>query len=541
MGAMRGDDAMGFWGRLFAVGLLAVGGAANAADPTVPKLASRGGSSGTLHGTLQLSLADAIAMGLENNLRVEIQRHAPIIAHGEYRSAWGAYDPIWSSEVAYSDTENPNANAILGTPGAIINTETIEGNTGFKGLVPWLNTSYDARLTSSSTKSDFAIAQLFPELRSEVSISLIQPLMRGLIWSQPWTLVRTTRVLEFAALEEFRESVMNTVQVIEDSYWKLIADEERVGVAEKSLETAQALLERVTVQYEVGVVSKVEIAESEAGEAERDFELIKAQNTYRNSMDELIDLVLGTNLTPDSSITIEPTNRTDAYVPVEVDVVRATQIAFERRPEIARKQHEIDRLILNLKLAKNERLPQLDAMLGYGNRGLAGTDLAGVDRGGYGDTFRQPGTFFGGNAAQQWSVGAVLSVPFPNTTGRSQVSIAELELRRARVDKRQQEQTVILEVRRFARGLIASQEGIEAAERRRSAAQEQLRAEEIRLEYGESTPFDVLLREEDLVSAEQGYIDAFQAYRSSLTNLDRAQGTILRNRNVEIDRVAPLR
>ena len=29
-----------------------------------------------------------------------------------------------------------------------------------------------------------------------------------------------------------------------------------------------------------------------------------------------------------------------------------------------------------------------------------------------------------------------------------------------------------------------------------AAAEEQLRAEEIRLEYGESTPFDVLLREE---------------------------------------------
>ena len=161
--------------------------------------------------------------------------------------------------------------------------------------------------------------------------------------------------------------------------------------------------------------------------------------------------------------------------------------------------------------------------------------------GGYGDTFREPGRFFGRNPAEQWSARAVISIPFPNTTARAGVSRAELELRRARVLKRRTEQDVILQIRRSARTLKASQEGIEAAERRQAAAQEQLRAEQIRLEYGESTPFDVLLREEDLVSAEQGYIDAFQAYRISLTSLDRAQGTILRNRNVEIDRVAPLR
>ena len=39
------------------------------------------------------------------------------------------------------------------------------------------------------------------------------------------------------------------------------ADDERVRVAEKSLETRTALLDQVEIQYQVGVVSKVEIAE----------------------------------------------------------------------------------------------------------------------------------------------------------------------------------------------------------------------------------------------------------------------------------------
>ena len=126
-------------------------------------------------------------------------------------------------------------------------------------------------------------------------------------------------------------------------------------------------------------------------------------------------------------------------------------------------------------------------------------------------------------------------------SARHTVSRTELELSRAETQKRRLEQTIILEVRRAARNLQASQEGIDAARDAQRAAEEQLRAERIRLEYGESTPFDVLQREEDLVDRENELIGAFQAYRTSVTALDRAQGTILRNRNINIAEVGALR
>ncbi|MGI9590540.1 MAG: TolC family protein, partial [Myxococcota bacterium] len=106
---------------------------------------------------------------------------------------------------------------------------------------------------------------------------------------------------------------------------------------------------------------------------------------------------------------------------------------------------------------------------------------------------------------------------------------------------RREEQDIIVGVRRAARRLKAAQEGITAAERQEAAATEQLRAEQIRLEYGESTPFDVLLRQQDLVGAQQRHIDAFREYRQAVTGLDRAQGTILRNRNIQIEEAARLR
>ena len=128
----------------------------------------------------------------------------------------------------------------------------------------------------------------------------------------------------------------------------------------------------------------------------------------------------------------------------------------------------------------------------------------------------------------------MFSFPLGNRRARADARVADLELRRARTRLLRVEQDIVLEVRDAIRNLRSAQEGIEAAERRRLATEEQLRAERIRLEYGESTPFDVLEREEDLAEAESQKIVALQIYRSSPAQLDRAQGRILRNRNLVV-------
>lgn len=200
-----------------------------------------------------------------------------------------------------------------------------------------------------------------------------------------------------------------------------------------------------------------------------------------------------------------------------------------------------------MKFAKNERLPRLDVQFNYGNRGLAGqrnpnlidppapAPPIAVQEGDFGDTYND---FLTSRSADQISARALLTIPLTNTAARSQVSQNELALRRATIDKRRLEQNIILEVRKAVRDLQSSKEGIEAAQRASEASAEQLRAERIRLEYGESTPFDVLLREEDFVTAESREIEAIRLYRTSVTGLGRAQGSILANRNIAIDEIS---
>jgi outer membrane protein TolC len=522
-------------------------------DAYVDAVIERMESTPTLHGELSLSLADAIAMGLQNNLDVEVERHEPLIARENVGVAWGAFDPELFSGINYVDSRTPTSNVlVLASPNdsqIIKSKQEPEGSVGLRGILPLLGSEYSVEFAGSEATTDSAITGLSPELNSSFNLSFSQPLLRDLIWNEPWTRVKTNQIVAETSLQNFRAAVMDVVERIEKAYWDLIARDDEVRVAQKSLEFAEAQRGQTQTQYDVGVVSKVDVVEAEAGVAERELTLIRARNAYRNAQDVLIDLVLGAGLRAESTLEIEPTDRPDEYVPYEIDVPAAVRKAFRLRPEVRAALREIERQEVQLKFAKNQRLPQVDFNLNYGLAGNAGDVNPNVLTFGGGPTPTNadlPRRTFGDTFdiwedANSLTVGGSLSIPIPNRSARRTVSRTELELRRAKVRRRRLEQSIVLDVRSKARNLEAAQEGIEAAERRRLAAEEQLRAERIRLEYGESTPFDVLLRERDLVEAETQKIGALQVYRFSVTELDRAQGTILRSRNVRIDEVSALR
>jgi outer membrane protein TolC len=297
----------------------------------------------------------------------------------------------------------------------------------------------------------------------------------------------------------------------------------------------------------------VEVTEAEAGLSQREVALIRARNDYRNQQDVLIDLVLGQGLRAASTLEIEPTDNPVEIIAYEIEPESAVARAIENRPELVQAQKEIKRQEVQLAFARNQRLPALDGIFAYGQNGLSGHEAPQFDpcaspfpppscptppsatQGNYGHNFDDY------DDSPEYQARGRFSIPIPNTSARKIASRTEFELNRAETRYRRLEQDIILEVRQAARNLRASQEGIVAAESARRAADEQLRAERIRLEYGESTPFDVLLREEQLVDRENELINAYRAYHLSVTALDRAQGTILRNRNIAISDVAPLR
>jgi outer membrane protein TolC len=497
--------------------------------------------SDALQGELPLSLQEAIALGVENNLDVEVVRHDPAIASYEHTAAWGVYEPEGFADFLYDSRETPIASSLQASQS--LDEREVSGQAGVRSLIPKLGWFLELGYSGNSLETNSSIASLSPEYRASATGRATLPLLRGFLWGEPWVQVKLTGIGEGIAFDQFRLQLMDTLRQIEGAYWAVSATRQNLEVTLKSLETSKALLEQTRSQYEVGVVSRVEVTEAEAGVADRQVRVIRAENTYRNRQDQLIDLILGTNLTPDSDLEVVPTDEASEYLLFDTDVEASTARAFEFRPELAIARQAIEQGEINVRFARNQWLPQLDVVAGYGYQGLAGAtndapDLFGGQRAPIPIARRYSATdddFFSASGARSWQAGAVLTIPLGNTTGRANLSRAQLQLRRTQTEARRQEQAIILQVRDAVRNLRSALEGIEAAEARVTAATEQLRAEQIRLEYGESTPFEVLLREEDLVEAEQQLIVALQAYHDSVADLDRAQGTILADRNVVVE------
>lgn len=525
---------------LLASGALAMTAGAQPAPPTI-------GGTEPLEGELALSLQEAIALGVENNLDVAVVRHDPPIAEYEHTAAWGVYEPELFSDFAYESRQSPVASSL--EQASTLDERELSGQAGVQSLIPKLGWQLEIGYAGSSLETTSSISSLSPEYRSSLTGRATLPLLRGFLWGEPWVQVKLTGIGEGAAFEEFRIQLMNTVREIEGAYWAVAARAQELDVARKSQETARALLDQTEAQYEVGVVSRVEVTEAEAGVADRQVILIRTENEYRAAQDRLIDLVLGPHFTPQSDLEVVTTDPASEYTVFETDVEASTERAFANRPELALSKRQIEQGEISLKFAENQRLPQLDLVAGYGYQGLAGAtnptaDPFGGPREELDIDRRYSATddeFFSASGARSWSGGVVVTIPLGNTTGRANVSRAELDLRRIRTQTRRQEQQILLEVRDAIRNLRSALEGIEAAEARGEAAREQLRAEQIRLEHGESTPFAVLQREEDLVEAEQQLIVALQDYHDSVAALDRAQGTILADRNVVVEEAVRFR
>jgi outer membrane protein TolC len=526
---------------------IAVPAQAQQPAPPSPAAATASGLPEVVGGELRVGLNQSVRLAIRNNLDVELVSVDPLIARKELGAAWGAYDPEIFGEGGYSSVETPTASALLTT--GVLKNRIWDGEAGLRGLIPWMGGAYSLAYGGSELETNSSIETLSPNYGADFLATLQVPLLRGLFWSEPWTAVRLARIGVDASVDQFRTDLMDIVSNTEDAYWALIAAREGRRVAQKSLETAQALLEQTQAQYEVGVVSKVEVVQAEAGVADREFNLITLDATERTARDNFIDVVLGPYLAPKSEIAVELQDQPEEIPVREVDPEAATERAFANRPEVALARKLIEQREVQMKFASNQRLPQFDVQGSYGNEGLAGelNDRCGLIgpctvRPGIGSNWRDADRdFFGDDAAENFAVRGVVSIPIGNVRARNDYDRARLELRRSQLQLQRLEQSIVSDIRRAARNLVAALEGIEAAERGVAAAEEQLRAERVRLEYGESTPFDVLQREEDLVTAENQRILAQRTYHNTITALERAQGTILERNAIVIDDRGALR
>ena len=487
---------------------------------------------------LRISRDDAIRLALENNLNLIIARTGPELAQQEVERAGGAFDPQLFLDHEFQQNETPIFSPfqiLFGGGQTSIDDKQWAYSGGFAGLVPagvTYSSSYNVRRLETSS----AFSALVPEWRGDWESELRIPVLKDLFSNPASVTVERSEIGLDISVEDFREDLMDEVSTVEFAYWELGAARAEKVVAQKSLQTARDLLEQTRVQYEVGVVSKVLVTQAEAGVAEREVTAIVALNRAEGAEDALLDLIAVPTMEEFESTRLVVDDPTFVDYTVDPDVI--IRRAMRRRPELQVAEKRVEDAEVQLQLAQNQVLPSLDLVASYRLSGLAGRETA---PGVVPSPFPKHSSgltddWFSASQNRSWGIGARFELPLGNDVARAELTQRRIVLRRASTRMRRVEQDIILDVRNAARVLRNSADSVAASERRRVASQETLRAEEERLRLGDSTPFLVLEFEEDLTESESQVIQSLQAYRNSITALERSQGTLLETRNISLVR-----
>lgn len=538
-------------------------------------------------GNLYLSLQDAIALALENNIDIEVQRYGPLLAEQDLRRAKaGSFIRGVNSQVAGTGGGNSFAN--LGGPG--VQAGQTGGGTQVASLDPVLtgiiqanhNTSIVTNTVNTgvstfiqkSRQANFGVQQAFltgtsynlgfnnqfrnqnvpfnnlnPTTSGSLSLQIQQRLLQGFGVSINNRNIRIASNNVNVANVVFQQQVITTVADVIRQYWDLVTFREAVKVREQALELSRRLYEDNKKQVEIGTLAPIEIVRAEAEVAAREQDLLTAQTNVlqqetllKNALSRTGNFsatVSDARIVPLDSINI-PEN--EAVTPIQ-DMVAS---AVAKRPELNQSRINIENSKISLTGVKNAMLPSLDGFVNLANNALVGSvntllpnyQPGFIPRGtptnilgGYADAL---GQIFRRNYPD-YGIGVQLNIPLRNRAAQADYATAQLQLRQNELQLQRQQNQIRVEVQNALIALQQARAAFRAAVKSRQLAEQTLDAEQKKFALGASSIFFVIQYQRDLANAKFVEVQALTTYARARVQLDVATGDVLDRNNVTVD------
>lgn len=446
-------------------------------------------------GPRPITLEESIALALENNTGLRIQRLSPIAATARVRQAYAQFDPQ-----IFGDANTQRSVQPVGTINAFTNDDAPDI---FNAVVNW-NVGARKRLltggvltgewTNQRLRSDANFINLLqPAYDTTLGLSLVQPLLRDFGWRFSLLIVDVAQIREEQAYYDYRAQVTSLVENVERGYWAYVLAIETVRVEEKGLDLARELLRQNEGRFKVGALPRTSVLESEAEVARREATMVRSRAFERIARDNLRALI-NAKEGKDALLMIQPVDK-PTVVKADLDLTESLKIAYTQRPELVAARLDIDGRQVEQKIAQNRLLPRLDLVGSIGLNGLGG-DNSGVvivDEDGNIQSQANPQVFGGYSRSlelltdthyYQYLVGARIEIPIANASAKAEYAQAKVNSEAARLSLEQTEETVTLEITQAINNLNALIKSIEATRIARELAAENVRNQQARFEIG---------------------------------------------------------
>jgi len=506
------------------LGLVAPTGAFAQDPPTAEMAAAQARTAVPPGGNLPLSLDEAVARALENNVDIAVERYNPEQSAQDVISAQGYYDPFLFANLSKTSTDTKGTNFFSG--GDVVNNKTGVWNFGL-GIPIKTGGEFSLGWNNNKRDTNNAFTTFNPVYNSNLSINITQPLLRNFKVDAPRNQLRLAKKSREISDVEFRQTIINTVATVKGYYYELLFAIDSLVAAQTNLDLAKKLLGENEIRVKVGTMAPLDVVTAQSEVAAREEGVILAENALAEAEDDLKRAIFPQNDPAMWSTRVVPTDHPTAE-PMPVNVEAAVQNALQNRTDVVAARKSLERADYNLQYARNRLLPQLDLVGTYGGSGAGGTELirdeaggpvVGTIPGGYGDALAE--VF--GRDYPTWTVGFSVSYAIPNRSAKANAASAQLSKDQTLASFRRLELQVAAEVRTAARGVESGFKRVASTQAARRLAAERLDAEEKKFAAGMSTNFLVTQAQRDLAEQQVNELRATADYRKSVINYQRVQ------------------
>jgi outer membrane protein TolC len=542
-------------------------------------------------GNLYLASSDVVALALENNIDIEVQRYGPLLAREVLRRAEGggllrnpgqgvaagpvsvslagvavntngapgastsgvsssvltqlgpniaSFDPTFTVFANFQHATIPQSNTVItGTTALVESIQTFQAS--YSQNYHWgMNTQLTYGSTSQSVNS--ASFSLNPYTNGQLDLQITQNLLNGFGTAVNARNIRVQKNNLKVTDLQFKQQVITTVTAALNLYWDLVAFNQDVRARQEEVDTAQQLLDNNQKQVDIGTVAEIEVtrARSQLYSARQDLlisqtNLLQQETILKNALSraglaaqDLADV----HIVPLDRITIPPRDETRP-----MDTLLAE--ALSRRVEVESARINIDSKQMNLIGIKSSLKPTLQAFAELTNNGLtgqitpAGLAQGGVPylTGGYDNLLAQ---IFRRNYPN-YSAGISLNIPLRNRAAQSDYATSEIEIRQDQLSLQKQINQVRVDVQNALIGLQQARARYDAAVQGRILSQQTFDGDKKKLDLGASTSYQVVQDQRDVASAQSSEAEAMANYTHAQIQLDQALGRTLEVNGISLE------
>jgi outer membrane protein len=537
-------------------------------------------------GNLYLAAQDVVALVLENNLDIDIQRYGPFLAQevqrrtegggflrsvdtgvlsgpqsvslagvnvnanglaggggvgsgGGYVSQIGpvppSLDPNLYTSFQFGHSTTPQTNTRLNQTTALTNDYkqfvlqySQQFITGTSGAVTWYN---------GSNKLNSPTPLLNPSSNGSLDITINQNLLQGFSVAVNNRDIRVARNNQKVSLLQLKRQVVTTVSAALNLYWDLVSFHDSLRITERAVATAEKLYQDNQNQSRLGALAPIEVTRAAAAVSAAKEDLLIAQTNVAQQETVLKNAL---SRSGSDSVWLEEAHIValdHIEVPKQEDLKPAAELikeAVASRPELEQTRINLESNKILIKGDKNGLLPALSAFAEFTNHGLSGTvnPL-------YNNCCGAPDSYFvggSGNLASQvfrrsfpdYSAGFSLNIPFRNRAAQADYVTDQLQLRQAELQLKRALNQVSVEVKNAVIGLQQARARYETALNTRTLSEQSLEAEQNRFKYGAVPDATLVIQaQKDLATSQSSEVQAMANYTHARIALDDATGRTL--------------